>query len=29
MDESENRGIIPNTFVHIFDHISKCQQDKT
>uniref|UniRef100_A0AC34FAS9 Kinesin-like protein n=1 Tax=Panagrolaimus sp. ES5 TaxID=591445 RepID=A0AC34FAS9_9BILA len=29
MDESDKRGIIPNTFVHIFDHISKCQQDKT
>ncbi|KAL4002681.1 Kinesin motor domain family protein [Acanthocheilonema viteae] len=22
-------GIIPNSFAHIFDHISKCQQDKT
>ncbi|EJW87977.1 kinesin-II 85 kDa subunit [Wuchereria bancrofti] len=22
-------GIIPNSFVHIFDHIAKCQQDKT
>ena len=26
---SDNQGIIPNTFVHIFDHISKCQHDKT
>ncbi|VIO92555.1 kinesin-like protein KIF3A, putative [Brugia malayi] len=22
-------GIIPNSFAHIFDHIAKCQQDKT
>ncbi|KAM3723106.1 Kinesin-like protein KIF3A [Dirofilaria immitis] len=22
-------GIIPNSFVHIFDYIAKCQQDKT
>ncbi|MFH4975436.1 hypothetical protein AB6A40_002145 [Gnathostoma spinigerum] len=28
-DPPELAGIIPNTFAHIFDHISKCQQDKT
>ncbi|CAD5221400.1 unnamed protein product [Bursaphelenchus xylophilus] len=25
----EERGIIPNSFAHIFDHISKCNHDKT
>ncbi|KAI6177620.1 Kinesin-like protein [Aphelenchoides bicaudatus] len=25
----EERGIIPNSFAHIFDHIAKCKQDKT
>lgn len=28
-DRAEERGIIPNSFAHIFDHISKCKQDKT
>ncbi|KAI6240085.1 Kinesin-like protein [Aphelenchoides fujianensis] len=27
--KAEERGIIPNSFAHIFDHISKCKQDKT
>ncbi|KAI1717077.1 kinesin motor domain-containing protein [Ditylenchus destructor] len=26
---AERRGIIPNSFAHIFDHIAKCKQDKT
>lgn len=26
---AEQRGIIPNSFAHIFDHISKCKNDKT
>jgi kinesin family protein 3/17 len=25
----EQQGIIPNSFAHIFDHISKCKHDKT
>lgn len=25
----EKAGIIPNSFAHIFDHIAKCEQDKT
>lgn len=25
----ERRGIIPNSFAHIFDHIAKCQHNKT
>uniref|UniRef100_A0A915D0Q4 Kinesin-like protein n=1 Tax=Ditylenchus dipsaci TaxID=166011 RepID=A0A915D0Q4_9BILA len=25
----ERRGIIPNSFAHIFDHIAKCKHDKT
>ena len=29
MDQPDKRGIIPNSFVHIFDHIAKCKQDKT
>uniref|UniRef100_A0AC34QF45 Kinesin-like protein n=1 Tax=Panagrolaimus sp. JU765 TaxID=591449 RepID=A0AC34QF45_9BILA len=29
MAELDKRGIIPNSFVHIFDHIAKCKQDKT
>lgn len=28
-DVPEQRGIIPNSFAHVFDHIAKCQQDKT
>lgn len=28
-DSPEQAGIIPNSFAHIFDHIAKCQQDKT
>ena len=24
-DEAEKRGIIPNSFAHIFGHIAKCQ----
>uniref|UniRef100_A0A915CGM7 Kinesin-like protein n=1 Tax=Parascaris univalens TaxID=6257 RepID=A0A915CGM7_PARUN len=28
-DLPEQAGIIPNSFAHIFDHIAKCQQDKT
>ncbi|KAI6215336.1 hypothetical protein M3Y94_00373800 [Aphelenchoides besseyi] len=27
--KAEERGIIPNSFAHIFDHIAKCKQDKT
>lgn len=26
---AEQRGIIPNSFAHIFDHIAKCKNDKT
>ncbi|CAI5444741.1 unnamed protein product [Caenorhabditis angaria] len=29
MDKPELRGIIPNSFAHIFDHIAKCQHDTT
>uniref|UniRef100_A0A0K0FGM0 Kinesin-like protein n=1 Tax=Strongyloides venezuelensis TaxID=75913 RepID=A0A0K0FGM0_STRVS len=28
-DVPEQQGIIPNSFAHIFDHISKCKDDKT
>ncbi|KHN80046.1 Kinesin-like protein KIF3A [Toxocara canis] len=28
-DSPEHAGIIPNSFAHIFDHIAKCEQDKT
>lgn len=27
--DDEQPGIIPNSFAHIFDHISKCEHDKT
>lgn len=26
---AEKRGLIPNSFAHIFDHIAKCKNDKT
>ncbi|VDK65374.1 unnamed protein product, partial [Cylicostephanus goldi] len=29
LERAELQGIIPNSFAHIFDHIAKCQQDKT
>ncbi|VDM75840.1 unnamed protein product [Strongylus vulgaris] len=29
LERAESQGIIPNSFAHIFDHIAKCQQDKT
>ncbi|CAB3402209.1 unnamed protein product [Caenorhabditis bovis] len=29
MEKAELRGIIPNSFAHIFDHIAKCQHDTT
>ncbi|CAD6198252.1 unnamed protein product [Caenorhabditis auriculariae] len=29
MEKAESRGIIPNSFAHIFDHIAKCQHDTT
>ncbi|TKR77759.1 hypothetical protein L596_018672 [Steinernema carpocapsae] len=28
-NDPAERGVIPNSFAHIFDHISKCQHDKT
>uniref|UniRef100_A0A1I7ZH11 Kinesin-like protein n=2 Tax=Steinernema glaseri TaxID=37863 RepID=A0A1I7ZH11_9BILA len=28
-NDPDQRGIIPNSFAHIFAHISKCQHDKT
>ncbi|UMM21421.1 hypothetical protein L5515_003113 [Caenorhabditis briggsae] len=29
LEPMEMRGIIPNSFAHIFDHIAKCQHDTT
>uniref|UniRef100_A0A1I7WZ06 Kinesin motor domain-containing protein n=1 Tax=Heterorhabditis bacteriophora TaxID=37862 RepID=A0A1I7WZ06_HETBA len=29
LEKPELRGIIPNSFAHIFDHIAKCQQHTT
>ncbi|CAI4232337.1 unnamed protein product [Auanema sp. JU1783] len=29
LDEPELRGIIPNSFAHIFDHIAKCKENTT
>lgn len=29
LEPVEMRGIIPNSFAHIFDHIAKCQHDTT
>ncbi|KHJ99249.1 kinesin motor domain protein [Oesophagostomum dentatum] len=29
LERAELQGIIPNSFAHIFDHIAKCQQDRT
>ncbi|PAV65692.1 hypothetical protein WR25_17211 [Diploscapter pachys] len=29
LERSEQQGIIPNSFAHIFDHIAKCQHDTT
>lgn len=29
LDSPEGKGIIPNSFAHIFDHIARCEHDRT
>lgn len=29
LEKPELRGIIPNSFAHIFDHIAKCKENTT